>query len=61
MEVTDSLGKKTMYPDLAMREMTVQASYINRYIGISLEARRMAELLTRMQLASTVGEDGAHA
>lgn len=57
--MTDSLGKKTAYPELAPRAMTVSSDYINRYIGVDLEARQMADLLTKMQLASTVASDGA--
>jgi phenylalanyl-tRNA synthetase beta subunit len=56
--VTDSLGTKTRYPNLAPRKMTVHADYINRYIGVGLEAQQMAQLLTKMQLASVVGSDG---
>ena len=55
----DSLGKKTAYPELTPRAMSVSSEYINRYIGVSLEARHMAELLTKMQLASSVASDGA--
>ena len=58
MEVTDATGKKAQYPELAPRTMTVQADYVNKYIGISLAAPQMAQLLTKMQLASNVGADG---
>jgi hypothetical protein len=59
VEVTDSLGQKRMYPDLEARHFLVSQDYINRQIGIALEGKEMAALLTRMQLASAVTADGA--
>jgi phenylalanyl-tRNA synthetase beta subunit len=56
--VTDALGTTKMYPNLESRAISVPVEYINKYIGISLEAEKMADLLTRMQLASTVCDDG---
>eukprot|EP00892_Ulva_mutabilis_P000903 jgi/Ulvmu1/10813/UM069_0049.1 len=57
--VTDALGATAATPDLAPRSMDVTAAYVNSYIGIDLPAAKMAQLLTKMQLASTVAADGA--
>lgn len=57
--VTDALGETRTYPDLSPRSMDVTASYINSYIGIDLPAAKMAQLLTKMQLASAADAAGA--
>lgn len=59
--VTDALGEARTYPDLSARPMDVTAAYINSYIGVDLLADKMADLLTRMQLASAVAADGTPA
>lgn len=57
--VTDALGESRQYPDLSARTMDVTAAYINSYIGIDLPPAKMAQLLTKMQLSSSVAADGA--
>jgi phenylalanyl-tRNA synthetase beta subunit len=59
VQVTDSLGDVHVFPNLESRSLNVTSEYINKYIGIDLSADKMAEMLTKMQLASTVADDGA--
>lgn len=59
VEVVDALGRSALYPDLAPRRLDVPAAYVNGIAGTSLGAAEMAQLLTRMQLGSTVCGDGA--
>jgi phenylalanyl-tRNA synthetase beta subunit len=59
VQVTDSLGDVHVFPNLASRSLSVTADYVNKYIGIDLSAAAMAEILTKMQLSSTVDDDGA--
>lgn len=58
VEVVDASGATAVYPDLSERTIKVAASYVNRYIGIDLDAATMAQLLTKMQLSSSVDADG---
>ncbi|KAF3437947.1 hypothetical protein FNV43_RR20703 [Rhamnella rubrinervis] len=50
VEVITSNGTSCVYPDLSIYNMEVSLSYINRSIGVSLEAEEVTSLLNRMQL-----------
>ncbi|KAK2357670.1 phenylalanine--tRNA ligase beta subunit, cytoplasmic [Trifolium repens] len=50
VEVISSDGKSHIYPDLSVYNMEVSLSYINRLIGVSLEAEEVTKFLNRMQL-----------
>lgn len=47
-----------MFPQLESRTLSVTSDYVNKYIGVNLSAERMAAILTKMQLSSTVADDG---
>eukprot|EP00798_Chlamydomonas_sp_ICE-L_P030412 gene30412-35417_t len=54
VEVVDAL----VYPDLSYRSMEVAAEYINKSLGLELEASAASTVLQRMQLGSEVSADG---
>lgn len=58
VEVTDALGRVSITPDLAPREMEAELAFINRCSGLDLSAPAAASLLARMQLAATPSPDG---
>lgn len=47
-------GKAVIYPDLAPVIFEAKVDYINNGIGINLSAERMAGLLSRMQMPTTI-------
>lgn len=57
MEVIDAQGNSVVYPDLTPRIMSADVSYINRSIGVQLEAEQIAELLAKMSLAAHATDD----
>uniref|UniRef100_A0A1I7YFS6 Phenylalanine--tRNA ligase beta subunit n=1 Tax=Steinernema glaseri TaxID=37863 RepID=A0A1I7YFS6_9BILA len=56
VEVVMPDGSVHVYPELSYRTETVRVEQINKKIGIDLSAERMASLLTKMSLESTVIE-----
>ncbi|GAB4814215.1 hypothetical protein N2152v2_001261 [Parachlorella kessleri] len=52
VEVVDAFGQTTVYPDLTSRQMEASVDYINGCIGLELEAERIAQLLSKMQLTA---------
>jgi phenylalanyl-tRNA synthetase beta chain len=58
VEVVDAMGVATLYPDLRVRELPVEMSYVRRCTGLDVSAERAAELLLRMQLSAAVQEGG---
>jgi phenylalanyl-tRNA synthetase beta chain len=50
VEVIYPDGKSYVYPDIAPYKMEVSLSYINKLLGLSLEANKVVELLKKMQL-----------
>eukprot|EP00163_Fabomonas_tropica_P008784 TRINITY_DN1853_c0_g1_i1.p1 TRINITY_DN1853_c0_g1~~TRINITY_DN1853_c0_g1_i1.p1 ORF type:complete len:562 (+),score=209.29 TRINITY_DN1853_c0_g1_i1:288-1973(+) len=54
VKVVQADGTSIITPDLSSRDVTVDVDYINRGIGINIEADQMAELLDRMQLPTKV-------
>lgn len=59
VEVVDALGRATVYPDLAPHSMEVDVAYVNKLLGLSLDAQACATLLQRMQLAASVSGGGS--
>lgn len=61
VEVVDAFGESHVYPDLAPREMEVDAGHINGVLGLDLAAADVARLLRSMQLeaAPSGGGDGS--
>lgn len=58
VEVIGSDGNSCNYPDLSEYTMEVHLSYITDLIGVSLEAEKAIQLLTKMQLRSEMSESG---
>ncbi|KAK9808656.1 hypothetical protein WJX72_001360 [[Myrmecia] bisecta] len=58
VEVIDSFGEATVYPDVSSRAMQVDTHYINSCIGVNLKADKIAELLSRMALSAKPSQDG---
>lgn len=58
VDVVTPDGVTTSYPDLSSRTEVVEASKLNRRIGIDCWAPKLAELLNRMQLPTDVAENG---
>ncbi|XP_072042150.1 phenylalanine--tRNA ligase beta subunit-like [Amphiura filiformis] len=54
VEVTKPDGSKVIYPELSYRKETVSADIINTHVGISESPEKIAQLLTKMCLASSV-------
>ncbi|KAL6972706.1 phenylalanine--tRNA ligase [Sarracenia purpurea var. burkii] len=50
VEVINSDGKSSVYPDLSRYHMEVPLSYITDIVGVPLEANEVANLLNKMQL-----------
>ncbi|CAI7897729.1 unnamed protein product [Closterium sp. NIES-54] len=64
VEVVSTEGQVAVYPQMEERDVETSVGYINKSIGVDLQAEEIARLLTRMQLPSKVvegrrGEDGA--
>merc|ERR1719320_630630 len=57
-EVVQPDGTVCRYPELNYRKEVVSASLIKKQIGADIPADRMAEMLTRMCLESTLSPDG---
>lgn len=47
-----------VYPDMSLRDMEVGVDYINKRIGVQLEADTIAKLLSKMQLQGSVVAGG---
>lgn len=58
VEVTKPDGSKVVYPALKYRKESVSADLINRQVGISRTPDEIAQLLTKMCLASSVESNG---
>jgi len=54
VEVTSVDGSKSVYPKLTQRHEMIGVEYMNRRVGINIEASRMAALLSKMCLDSEV-------
>lgn len=54
VEVTSVDGSKSVYPKLTQRHEMIDVDYMNRRVGINIEASRMAALLSKMCLDSEV-------
>lgn len=52
VEISHADGRKYVTPDMSYHRETVRTDYINRGLGIQLEADKIASLLTRMSLRS---------
>lgn len=52
-------GSVQVYPTLAHRTEVVQPAAVNGLVGINISADKIAELLTKMCLTSTVTKDGS--
>lgn len=51
-------GTKHITPDFSTPTVSADVDYINRSIGVQLQADEMVHLLGRMQLPTTIGGDG---
>lgn len=51
---TSSWSACAVYPDLSCREFVVPVEYINKTIGVELEAKQIANILGKMQHVATV-------
>ena len=58
VDVVDALGSEKTYPDFMTRFVEVYPKYVNQRIGVDIDAKTMAALLCRMQLATKVSDDG---
>ena len=58
VDVVDALGSEKTYPDFMTRFVEVDPKYVNQRIGVDIDAKTMAALLCRMQLATKVSDDG---
>ena len=56
-EVTTAAGKKEIYPTLNSRSQIVEKSKVNALVGVDLDSKRIAELLTKMCLPSKALDD----
>ncbi|XP_024526452.1 phenylalanine--tRNA ligase beta subunit, cytoplasmic isoform X1 [Selaginella moellendorffii] len=52
VDVVDPVGRVTRCPDLSLRTMDVDLSYIKKSIGVPLQAGEIVDLLSKMQLTS---------
>ncbi|KAI3431573.1 hypothetical protein D9Q98_004623 [Chlorella vulgaris] len=59
VEVVDALGDTQVYPQLDTRQMDVAVPYINSCIGLDLQADKIAQLLSKMQLSAAAAPDGS--
>ncbi|KNC95982.1 phenylalanine-tRNA ligase, beta subunit [Spizellomyces punctatus DAOM BR117] len=57
VEVVHADGTSVVYPDLSSRTVEADVNYINRSIGVNLEADKIAELLEKMSLSAQTSED----
>ncbi|KAJ3076029.1 hypothetical protein HDU98_005978 [Podochytrium sp. JEL0797] len=55
VEVIQTDGTSTMYPDLSMRKIETDSEYINKLIGTDLARETMLSLLTRMGVTASKG------
>ncbi|TPX54930.1 phenylalanine---tRNA ligase [Powellomyces hirtus] len=57
VEVINADGTSVIYPDLSPRAIESNVEYINRSIGVKLEANKIAELLEKMSLGAKASSD----
>ncbi|KAJ3085255.1 phenylalanine--tRNA ligase subunit beta [Quaeritorhiza haematococci] len=57
VEVIQADGTKTLYPDLSPREVDVEINYINKAVGVKLEADEICRLLSKMMLTARYTKD----
>lgn len=57
VEVVDSAGKSTIYPELGYRVEKISAKKINKYIGIDVKSEELASLLSQMYLQTKAKGD----
>jgi phenylalanyl-tRNA synthetase beta chain len=57
VEVVDAFGIVTQYPILEKKEFDVKLDYINSCTGLTLPAKKAAQLLVKMQLEATAAVD----
>lgn len=50
-------GRVEVYPDLSEREVIVEREYINSRVGVELDSKKIASLLTKMSLSAEALDD----
>ncbi|CAD5114391.1 DgyrCDS3526 [Dimorphilus gyrociliatus] len=58
VEVVYPDGKSYLYPELSYRKERVSTAEINKSLGIQADSDKIAKLLTKMSLTSTLVDDG---
>uniref|UniRef100_A0A7S4KGU1 phenylalanine--tRNA ligase n=1 Tax=Paramoeba aestuarina TaxID=180227 RepID=A0A7S4KGU1_9EUKA len=52
VEIKNAKGKKSLSPDLTLRDCMCDVSYVNRILGLELKAEEMTNLLSKMCLSA---------